>query len=244
MAVLTAEQLSEPLTRLRIGYDPALVPAGGAEVIGQCASPLADAMPSNIEAAGRGFHEKILIKTGAFASREGTARSSKRFFPSILAEVAGGGVARRAEVAAVVPVGVAGGAPRPRGALRGVVGEVEGVDGDALFGHAPGVQPAEDALEHSEWFAATLRQRAAELERDVVDPAAAADVVEHVGELELAEALADEAARMRDEIVRVDVFEKVGPLEGQEGYERPALAQTAEYSARRAQEHARLAAAA
>ena len=48
MAVLTAEQLSEPLTRLRIGYDPALVPAGGAEVIGQCASPLADAMPSNI----------------------------------------------------------------------------------------------------------------------------------------------------------------------------------------------------
>ena len=84
MAVLTAEQLSEPLTRLRIGYDPALVPAGGAEIIGQCASPLADAMPSNIEAAGRGFHEKILIKTGAFASREGTARSSKRFFPSIL----------------------------------------------------------------------------------------------------------------------------------------------------------------
>ena len=83
MAVLTAEQLSEPLTRLRIGYDPALVPAGGAEVIGQCASPLADAMPSNIEAAGRGFHEKILIKTGAFASREGTARSSKRFFSSI-----------------------------------------------------------------------------------------------------------------------------------------------------------------
>ena len=58
------------------------------------------------------------------------------------------------------------------------------------------------------------------------------------------QALADEAARMRDEIVRVDVFEKVGPLEGQEGYERPALAQTAEYSARRAQEHARLAAAA
>jgi len=48
MAVLTAEQLSEPLTRPRIGYDPALVPAGGAEVIGQCASPLADAMPSNI----------------------------------------------------------------------------------------------------------------------------------------------------------------------------------------------------
>lgn len=83
MAVLTAEQLSEPLTRLRIGYDPALVPAGGAEVIGQCASPLADAMPSNIEAAGRGFHEKILIKTGAFASREGTARSSKRFFPKL-----------------------------------------------------------------------------------------------------------------------------------------------------------------
>ena len=33
------------------------------------------------------------------------------------------------------------------------------------------------------------------------------------------QALADEAARMRDEIVRVDVFEKVGPLEGQEGYE-------------------------
>ena len=83
MAVLTAEQLSEPLTRLRIGYDPALVPAGGAEVIGQCASPLADAMPSNIEAAGRGFHEKILIKTGAFASREGAARASKRFFSSI-----------------------------------------------------------------------------------------------------------------------------------------------------------------
>ena len=80
MAVITAEQLSEPLTRLRIGYDPALVPAGGAEVVGQCASPLADAMPANIEAAGRGFHEKILIKTGAFSSREGAPRSSKRFF--------------------------------------------------------------------------------------------------------------------------------------------------------------------
>jgi len=82
MAVITAEQLSEPLTRLRIGYDPALVPAGGAEVVGQCASPLADAMPANIEAAGRGFHEKILIKTGAFSSREGAPRSSKRFFSS------------------------------------------------------------------------------------------------------------------------------------------------------------------
>lgn len=84
MAVITAEQLSEPLTRLRIGYDPALVPAGGAEVVGQCASPLADAMPANIEAAGRGFHEKILIKTGAFSSREGAPRSSKRFFSSSL----------------------------------------------------------------------------------------------------------------------------------------------------------------
>ena len=83
MAVITAEQLSEPLTRLRIGYDPALVPAGGAEVVGQCASPLADAMPANIEAAGRGFHEKILIKTGAFSSREGAPRSSKRFFLQI-----------------------------------------------------------------------------------------------------------------------------------------------------------------
>ena len=90
MAVITAEQLSEPLTRLRIGYDPALVPAGGAEVVGQCASPLADAMPANIEAAGRGFHEKILIKTGAFSSREGAPRSSKRFF--ILQIYPGGGV--------------------------------------------------------------------------------------------------------------------------------------------------------
>jgi hypothetical protein len=89
MAVITAEQLSEPLTRLRIGYDPALVPAGGAEVVGQCASPLADAMPANIEAAGRGFHEKILIKTGAFSSREGAPRSSKRFFLQIYP---GGGV--------------------------------------------------------------------------------------------------------------------------------------------------------
>ena len=113
MAVLTAEQLSEPLTRLRIGYDPALVPAGGAEIIGQCASPLADAMPSNIEAAGRGFHEKILIKTGAFASREGTARSSKRFFPSILAEVAGGGVGLSAPDDPV-PAGSVPASTRPR----------------------------------------------------------------------------------------------------------------------------------
>ena len=37
----------------------------------------ADAMPSNIEAAGRGFHEKILIKTGAFrvARRYGALRN-------------------------------------------------------------------------------------------------------------------------------------------------------------------------
>ena len=75
--------------------------------------PLADAMPSNHRAAGRGFHEKILIKTGAFASREGTARSSKRFFPSILAEVAGGGVGLSAPDDPV-PAGSVPASTRPR----------------------------------------------------------------------------------------------------------------------------------
>jgi len=49
---------------LRIAYDPALVPQGGAQVVSECASPLSGRMTA--EPAGRKFHEKCLKVRGLY----------------------------------------------------------------------------------------------------------------------------------------------------------------------------------
>ena len=59
-----AGPLTEQLQMLRIDYDPALVPEGGAQVVGECASPLSGEGRMTAEPAGRSFHEKILRKNG------------------------------------------------------------------------------------------------------------------------------------------------------------------------------------
>ena len=77
-----AGPLTEQLQMLRIDYDPALVPEGGAQVVGEFASPLSGEGRMTAEPAGRSFHAKILRKngllTGARARRRrppaGTAR--------------------------------------------------------------------------------------------------------------------------------------------------------------------------
>ena len=51
---------------LRIDYDPALVPKGGAEVVSECASPLSGCMTA--EPAGRKFHEKCLKVRGLYGA--------------------------------------------------------------------------------------------------------------------------------------------------------------------------------
>ena len=65
--------LTSQMQTLRIDYDPALVPAGGAEVTRACASPVSGEGRMTAEPAGRGFHEKVMrvtgLITGAFAVR-------------------------------------------------------------------------------------------------------------------------------------------------------------------------------
>jgi len=56
--------LSEQMLTLRIGYDKSLVPAGGAEVVGECASPLPGEGRMTAEPAGRKFHEKAMRVRG------------------------------------------------------------------------------------------------------------------------------------------------------------------------------------
>jgi hypothetical protein len=51
---------------LRIAYDPALVPPGGAQVVSECASPLSGRMTA--EPAGRKFHEKCLKVRGLYGA--------------------------------------------------------------------------------------------------------------------------------------------------------------------------------
>ena len=59
-----AGPLTEQLQMLRIDYDPALVPEGGAQVVGEFASPLSGEGRMTAEPAGRSFHAKILRKNG------------------------------------------------------------------------------------------------------------------------------------------------------------------------------------
>jgi len=64
--------LSEQMLTLRIGYDKSLVPAGGAEVVGECASPLPGEGRMTAEPAGRKFHEKAMRVRGLIT---GTCRT-------------------------------------------------------------------------------------------------------------------------------------------------------------------------
>ena len=66
--------LSEQMLTLRIGYDKSLVPAGGAEVVGECASPLPGEGRMTAEPAGRKFHEKAMRVRGLIT---GTCRSPR-----------------------------------------------------------------------------------------------------------------------------------------------------------------------
>ena len=76
-----AGPLTEQLQMLRIDYDPALVPEGGAQVVGEFASPLSGEGRMTAEPAGRSFHAKILRKngllTGARARAPPTARRNR-----------------------------------------------------------------------------------------------------------------------------------------------------------------------
>ena len=65
--------LSEQMNTLRIGYDASLVPAGGAEVVGECASPLPGEGRMTAEPAGRKFHEKAMRVRGLIT---GTCRAA------------------------------------------------------------------------------------------------------------------------------------------------------------------------
>ena len=65
--------LSEQMRTLRIGYDKSLVPAGGAEVVGECASPLPGEGRMTAEPAGRKFHEKAMRVRGLIT---GTCRTA------------------------------------------------------------------------------------------------------------------------------------------------------------------------
>ena len=64
--------LSEQMNLLRIDYDKSLVPAGGAEVVGECASPLPGEGRMTAEPAGRKFHEKAMRVRGLIT---GTCRT-------------------------------------------------------------------------------------------------------------------------------------------------------------------------
>jgi DnaJ family protein C protein 2 len=66
--------LSEQMNLLRIDYDKSLVPAGGAEVVGECASPLPGEGRMTAEPAGRKFHEKAMRVRGLIT---GTCRSPR-----------------------------------------------------------------------------------------------------------------------------------------------------------------------
>ena len=65
--------LSEQMLTLRIGYDKSLVPAGGAEVVGECPSPLPGEGRMTAEPAGRKFHEKAMRVRGLIT---GTCRAA------------------------------------------------------------------------------------------------------------------------------------------------------------------------
>jgi hypothetical protein len=79
--------LTSQMQTLRIDYDPALVPAGGAEVTRACASPVSGEGRMTAEPAGRGFHEKVMrvtgLITGAFASPSLPARGRARSPPRV-----------------------------------------------------------------------------------------------------------------------------------------------------------------
>lgn len=70
--------LSEQMLTLRIGYDKSLVPAGGAEVVGECASPLPGEGRMTAEPAGRKFHEKAMRVRGLVTGTCRTPRPSPR----------------------------------------------------------------------------------------------------------------------------------------------------------------------
>jgi hypothetical protein len=60
----TMEAFTESMHTLCLDYDKSKVPAGGAEVVGQCASPLPGLGRMTAEPAGRKFHEKCMRVRG------------------------------------------------------------------------------------------------------------------------------------------------------------------------------------
>ena len=77
-----AGPLTEQLQMLRIDYDPALVPEGGAQVVGEFASPLSGEGRMTAEPAGRSFHAKILRKNGLLTGARAPPPTARRNRPA------------------------------------------------------------------------------------------------------------------------------------------------------------------
>uniref|UniRef100_A0A7R9XX86 J domain-containing protein n=1 Tax=Micromonas pusilla TaxID=38833 RepID=A0A7R9XX86_MICPS len=73
----TLAELTASLTTLRIAYDPALVPPGGAEVVSACVSPVSGEGRMTAEPAGRKFHEKAMRAAGLLSADDIAAAAAK-----------------------------------------------------------------------------------------------------------------------------------------------------------------------
>ena len=76
-AMATLAELTASLTTLRIAYDPALVPPGGAEVVSACVSPVSGEGRMTAEPAGRKFHEKAMRAAGLLSADDIAAAAAK-----------------------------------------------------------------------------------------------------------------------------------------------------------------------